>query len=205
MDELLQNILPYEVAEELKATGATTPTSYAMVSVLFVDMIAFTKISERLSPGALVAELHYCFSAYDRIIQKFGLEKIKTLGDAYMCAGGVPVANETHAFDTIYAAREMIDFMQLYNENKTEDRKIDIRVGIHTGPVVAGIVGIKKFAYDIWGDTVNIAARMEQSGEAGRINISESTYELVKDSIRCSSRGKIHAKYKGEINMYFVS
>ncbi|MFN0187779.1 MAG: adenylate/guanylate cyclase domain-containing protein, partial [Bacteroidia bacterium] len=197
LDELLLNILPVEVAEELKLSGNASPKSYSSVSVLFVDMVAFTKLSEKLSPDALVAELHACFSAFDEISSRHHLEKIKTLGDAYMCAGGVPVANDTHAFDAIYASREIIEFISHYNSNKPDELKIQLRIGIHTGPVVAGVVGIKKFAYDIWGDTVNIAARLEQAGEPGRINISENTYQLVKDKIRCSSRGKINAKYKG--------
>lgn len=205
LDELLLNILPYEVAEELKTKGNASSKSYDSVSVLFIDMVAFTKLSERLSPDALVAELHACFSAFDEITSRHNLEKIKTLGDAYMCAGGVPVASETHAFDAIYASRDIIAFIENYNEGKLPELKIQLRVGIHSGPVVAGVVGLKKFAYDIWGDTVNIAARLEQAGEPGRINISENTYQIVKDKIRCSSRGKINAKYKGDINMYFVS
>ncbi|MBK9636689.1 MAG: adenylate/guanylate cyclase domain-containing protein [Bacteroidetes bacterium] len=205
LDELLLNILPVEVAEELKASGNATTKSYELVSVVFVDMVAFTKLSEKLSPADLVAELHFCFSEFDRISSKNNLEKIKTLGDAYMCAGGIPVKNNTHAFDAIYASREIMEFIESYNQKKVQDFKIELRIGIHSGPVVAGVVGLKKFAYDIWGDTVNIAARLEQAGEPGRINISENTYQLVKDKIRCSSRGKINAKYKGDINMYFVS
>ncbi len=205
LDELLLNILPVEVAEELKASGNATTKSYESVSVVFIDMVAFTKLSEKLSPADLVAELHFCFSEFDRISSKNNLEKIKTLGDAYMCAGGIPVANDSHAFDAIYASREIMEFIESYNQKKVQDFKIELRIGIHSGPVVAGVVGLKKFAYDIWGDTVNIAARLEQAGEPGRINISENTYQLVKDKIRCSSRGKINAKYKGEINMYFVS
>jgi adenylate cyclase len=205
LDELLLNILPMEVAEELKANGNAASKSYESVTVVFVDMVAFTRLSEKLSAGDLVAELHYCFSEFDKISSKYNLEKIKTLGDAYMCAGGIPVENDTHPFDAIYASREIMEFIENYNQNKEKEFKIELRIGIHSGPVVAGVVGLKKFAYDIWGDTVNIAARLEQAGEPGRINISESTYELVKDKIRCSSRGKINAKYKGEINMYFVS
>lgn len=205
LDELLLNILPFEVAEELKAKGNAATKSYESVSVVFIDMVAFTKLSEKLSANELVAELHYCFSEFDKISSKYNLEKIKTLGDAYMCAGGIPVENDSHPFDAIYASREIIEFIESYNQNKSLDFKIELRIGIHSGPVVAGVVGLKKFAYDIWGDTVNIAARLEQAGEAGRINISENTYQIVKDRIRCSSRGKINAKYKGDINMYFVS
>ncbi len=204
MDELLLNILPSEVADELKTQGKATSKLYASVTVMFVDIVAFTRMTERLSPERLVADLHHLFTEFDQISARHRLEKIKTLGDAYLCAGGVPVENETHAFDTIAAAREMLSFIQSYNNSKPVDEQIQVRIGIHTGPVVAGIVGIKKFAFDIWGDTVNIAARLEQSGEPGKINISESTYERVKAVHTCESRGKISAKHKGEISMYYV-
>jgi class 3 adenylate cyclase len=153
-----------------------------------------------------VKEINACYSAFDRIISRHNIEKIKTMGDAYMCAGGLPVNNETHPADVVLAAMEMQTFMA---DHMAERKRLglpffEIRFGIHTGPVVAGIVGIKKFAYDIWGDTVNTASRMESSGETGRINISGATYELVKDRFRCTYRGKIPAKNKGEIDMYFV-
>jgi class 3 adenylate cyclase len=205
MDELLLNILPSEVAEELKAKGKATSKSYPSVTVMFVDIVAFTKMSERLSPDKLVADLHYFFSEFDEISARHRLEKIKTLGDAFMCAGGLPVENDTHAFDAVLAAREIINFIHHYNALKPLEEQIQVRIGIHTGPVIAGIVGIHKFAYDIWGDTVNIAARLEQAGEPGKINISESTYQRIRSSVECLSRGKINAKYKGEINMYYVS
>lgn len=205
-DELLLNILPEETAEELKATGAAKAKSYDMVSVLFTDFKNFTQASELLSPEELVQEINYCYSEFDRIITKYGIEKIKTIGDAYMCAGGLPVANITHPEDVIKAGLEMTQFIE---KNKQERIKHDqpffeLRLGIHTGPVVAGIVGIKKFAYDIWGDTVNTASRMESSGEIGKVNISGTTYDLVKDKFHCIHRGKVKAKNKGEIDMYFV-
>lgn len=204
MDELLLNILPHEVADELKANGKATPRLYPSVSVMFIDIVAFTKMTERSTPEKLVADLHRLFTEFDVISARHKLEKIKTLGDAYLCAGGIPVENETHAMDTIAAAREMLSFLQEQNIHKPADEQLAVRIGIHTGPVVAGIVGIKKFAFDIWGDTVNIAARLEQSGEAGRINISGATYDKVKASVVCENRGDVEVKYKGKISMYYV-
>ncbi len=196
-DELLLNILPEEVAEELKEKGYADAKQFDEVTVLFTDFKGFTSIAEKLSAQDLVKEINECFSAFDTICEKHNIEKIKTIGDAYMAAGGLPVANKTHAEDVVKAALEIRDFMK----NKT----FEIRLGIHTGNVVAGIVGIKKFQYDIWGDTVNTASRMESSGEAGKINISETTYQLVKDKFSCGYRGEIEAKGKGKVKMYFVS
>jgi class 3 adenylate cyclase len=174
---------------------------------MFTDFKGFTQIAEQMSPGELVAEIDVCFKAFDGIITRNGLEKIKTIGDSYMCAGGLPVPTADHAEKVVKAALEIQDFMeqhQLEREGKGKAR-FEARIGIHTGPVVAGIVGVKKFAYDIWGDTVNIASRMESSGEAGEVNISGSTYSLVKDKFMCQYRGKVEAKNKGEIDMYFVA
>lgn len=206
-EELLLNILPEEVAEELKAKGSADAKQFDEVTVMFTDFKGFTQISEKLTPAELVAEIHTCFMAFDNIITKYNIEKIKTIGDAYMCAGGLPVTNTTNASDVVSAALEIQQFMQDHLQKRRAENKepFEIRIGIHTGPVVAGIVGVKKFAYDIWGDTVNIASRMESSGEAGKVNISGSTYAIVKDKFTCISRGKIHAKNKGEIEMYFVS
>ncbi len=205
-EELLLNILPEEVAEELKAKGSAEAKQFDEVTVMFTDFKGFTQISEKLTPSELVAEIHTCFKAFDYIISKYNIEKIKTIGDSYMCAGGLPVTNKSHADDVLSAALEIQKFMlEHLQQRKNEGKEIfEIRIGIHTGPVVAGIVGAKKFAYDIWGDTVNIASRMESSGEAGKVNISGSTYELVKDKLNCIYRGKIQAKNKGEIDMYFV-
>jgi len=205
-DELLKNILPAETAEELKRNNSVKPVRYDSVTVLFSDFKDFTRIAERISPEALVAELDGFFRLFDSIIEKNGLEKIKTIGDAYMCAGGLPVRNETHALDTVTAAIEMQRALQAISTQKKASGQpvFEMRIGIHTGPVVAGVVGIHKFAYDIWGDTVNTAARMEQSGEAGKINLSETTYQLVKHRFPCTPRGKLTAKNKGEIEMYFV-
>ncbi len=205
-EKLLLNILPAEVAEELKEKGKTEAKNYDWVTVMFTDFKGFTKISEQMSPAKLVAEIDYCFSAFDDIIYKHKIEKIKTIGDAYMCAGGLPVKNNTHAEDTVKAAIEIRDFMANYNEQKIAKGELpfEIRIGINTGPVVAGVVGVRKFAYDIWGDTVNLASRMESSGEAGKVNVSGSTHQLIKDKFHCVHRGKILTKNKGEVDMYFV-
>jgi class 3 adenylate cyclase len=216
-EELLLNILPSEVAEELKEKGSADAKQFESVTVMFTDFKGFTQIAEKLSPTELVNEIHTCFKAFDEIISKHNLEKIKTIGDAYMCAGGLPVVNKTHASDVVKAALEIQQLMNAppnLPEGEESQRagqvspsgrfRGAVRIGIHTGPVVAGIVGVKKFAYDIWGDTVNIASRMESSGEAGKVNVSGSTFELVKDKFICNHRGKIQAKNKGEIDMYFV-
>jgi class 3 adenylate cyclase len=205
-DNLLLNILPEEVAEELKTKGSADAKHFEQVTVMFTDFKGFTKIAEKLSPSELVSEIHECFRAFDYIISKHNIEKIKTIGDAYMCAGGLPVENKTHAADVVNAALEIQQFMQEHLEQRKKQNKevFEIRIGIHTGTVVAGIVGVKKFAYDIWGDTVNIASRMESSGEAGKVNISGTTYELVKEKFTCTHRGKVSAKNKGEIDMYYV-
>lgn len=205
-DDLLLNFLPSEVAEELKEKGSAEARQFDEVTVMFTDFKDFTKVAGQLSPSALVQEIDTCFKEFDRITGKYGIEKIKTIGDSYMCAGGLPQADPDHAVKVVNAALDIQAFMQHYQaERKREGKEVfDIRIGIHTGPVVAGIVGVKKFAYDIWGDTVNIASRMESSGEAGKVNISGTTYQLVKDRFRCLHRGKVLAKNKGEIDMYFV-
>ncbi|MFT3907998.1 MAG: adenylate/guanylate cyclase domain-containing protein [Ferruginibacter sp.] len=177
-----------------------------MVTVMLTDFKDFTSVSEKVSAELLVEEIHTCFSAFDDILHKYKIEKIKTIGDAYLCASGLPVSNYTHAVDILNAAFEIRDYMLRRKKEKESRGEIpfEIRIGVHTGPVVAGIVGVKKYAYDIWGDTVNLAARMEQNSEAGKINISGATYELVKNKFNCFHRGKIQAKNKGEIDMYFV-
>jgi len=205
-DKLLLNILPEETAEELKNKGSATPKHYKTVSVLFTDFKGFTKIAEKLTPSELVEELNSCFLEFDRIIDKYGLEKIKTIGDAYMCAGGIPVANDTNPVDIVHAGLEIKGYM----ENLKKERESigqdywELRIGIHTGPVIAGVVGKNKFAYDIWGDAVNTASRMESSGIPGKVNISGKTFELIRDRFNCTHRGKIQAKNKGEIDMYIV-
>jgi class 3 adenylate cyclase len=200
-EALLLNILPQEVAAELKNSGKSEARLYNEVSVLFTDFVNFTQTSEKLNPQELVNELHACFSAFDTIIERNGLEKIKTIGDAYMAVCGLPESHEEHAQRTVRAALEIRDFIY---ERKKNEGAFEVRIGINSGQVVAGIVGVKKFAYDIWGDAVNMASRMESSGAAGKVNISLSTYEIVKDDFVCTTRGKISAKNKGEVDMYFV-
>jgi class 3 adenylate cyclase/tetratricopeptide (TPR) repeat protein len=205
-DKLLLNILPEEIAEELKEKGSATPKQYQTVSVLFTDFKGFTMIAEKLTPEELVKELDICFLAFDRIIDKHGLEKIKTIGDAYMCAGGIPVENTTNPIDIVKAGLEIKEYMDnLKAEREAKGEAFwELRIGIHTGSVVAGVVGKNKFAYDIWGDAVNTASRMESSGIPGKVNISGTTYSLVKDKFKCTYRGKVKAKNKGEIDMYIV-
>ena len=203
-DDLLYNILPYETAQELKQFGKTEARQFASTSVLFTDFVGFTSTAEKLSPTELVTEIGQCFEAFDNIAEKYGIEKIKTIGDSYMAAGGIPVANSTHAENVVAAAMEILAFMNQRNKNATL-AVLELRLGINSGSVVAGVVGHNKFQYDIWGDTVNTASRMEQNSEPGRINISESTYQLIKHRYPCEYRGEIEAKGKGKVKMYFVN
>ncbi|MBS1772030.1 MAG: tetratricopeptide repeat protein [Bacteroidetes bacterium] len=202
-DRLLLNILPAEVANELKQKGESDAKLFDDVTVLFTDFVGFTTVSEKLTPKQLVDELHTCFTTFDGIMAKHKIEKIKTVGDAYLAVSGLPLANEHHAENVINAAIEIRNFM-LARKQELGDIGFNIRIGIHSGNVVAGIVGVKKFAYDIWGDTVNTAARMEQKSEAGKINISQTTYELVKGKFTFTYRGEIEAKNKGMMKMYFL-
>jgi len=199
-------ILTECLAEELKEKGHADAKLFDEVTVLFTDFKGFTQMAEKLSAQELVNEIDFCFKKFDEITSKYNIEKIKTIGDAYMCAAGLHVQKKAATFDMIHAAFEIQQFMVELKEMKMKENKpyFELRLGIHTGPVVAGIVGIKKFQYDIWGDTVNIAARMESSGEIGKVNISQYTYEIIKDQFNCVHRGKIEAKGKGEIDMYFV-
>lgn len=205
-DKLLLNILPEETAFELKEKGSATPRHYEQVSVLFTDFVGFTNIAEKLTPQELVLELDKCFLEFDTIIDRYHLEKIKTIGDAYMCAGGIPAPNTTNPEDIVKAGLEIKRFMNKLKEEKEAvgEKFWELRIGIHSGSVVAGVVGKNKFAYDIWGDAVNTASRMESSGVPGKVNISGKTYELIKDQFECTYRGKVKAKNKGEIDMYIV-
>ncbi len=204
-DQLLLNILPEETAKELKDKGKVKAKRFESVSVLFTDFKGFTEYSANLSPEELVESVNYYYSKFDEIMEKHGLEKIKTVGDAYMAAGGLPFPSADHALKMVEAALEIRDFVKESKKTDPDDQtRFDIRIGINTGPVVAGVVGTKKFAYDIWGDTVNIASRMESNSEPGKINVSENTYQLIKDQFTCMYRGEIEAKNKGKLKMYFV-
>ena len=205
-EKLLLNILPEQTAQELKEVGKVKAKRFDSVSVLFTDFKNFTNYAENLEPEFLVESVDFYFSKFDDIIEKHGLEKIKTVGDAYMCAGGIPFPTENHPKKILEAALEIIDFVSdKKNDKDSELVRFDIRIGVNSGPVVAGVVGKKKFVYDIWGDTVNIAARMEAGSEIGKINISESTYNLVKEDFDCSYRGEFEVKNKGLMRMYFVN
>src|ERR1035437_1389512 len=206
-EALLANVLPKNTASEIMEKGKATKIKYNFVTVLFSDIQGFTKIAEEMNPEILIDELDKFFFYFDSVVEKFGIEKIKTIGDAYMCAGGIPEKNRTNPVEVILAALEMKGYMNNLKEtSEFEGMKYwDIRIGIHTGTVVAGVVGQKKLSYDIWGDTVNTASRMESSGEAGKINISGTTYEFVKEFFTCEYRGKMPVKYKGELEMYFVN
>ena len=203
-DDLLLNILPSEVADELKETGTAAAKYFDNVTVMFTDFVDFTIAGEKMSPQQLVDELHACFMAFDEIIRRHGIEKIKTVGDAYLAVSGLPIQDPKHASKMVSAAAEIIAFMK-ERKKKLGGSTFEVRIGMHSGSVVAGIVGMIKFAYDIWGDTVNTAARMEETGEAGKINISQTTYDLVKDEFACTYRGEIEAKNKGMLKMYFAN
>lgn len=205
-DQLLLNILPEAVATELKEKGKAEAREYAHASVLFTDFIGFTSIAEKMTPVQLLRELDFCFSEFDRICDKYDLERLKTVGDAFMACAGLPEPNPEHAARCVRAALEMREFMVNYRAEKAKAGKPcwDIRIGIHSGPVVAGIVGQKKFAYDIWGDTVNLASRMESAAVAGQVNISRATYDLVKEDFKCEPRGEVSVKNRGTVEMFTV-
>ncbi|MBL4651433.1 MAG: hypothetical protein JKY53_01010 [Flavobacteriales bacterium] len=206
-DELLLNILPHETAEELKSKGKATARYYNLTTVLFTDFKGFTQISESITPVELVKELDECFIGFDQIVEDHNIEKIKTIGDAYMCVGGVPARNQSNPIEAVLAGLAITDFMSEMKHIRTKENKSfwELRLGIHTGPLIAGVVGKKKFAYDVWGDTVNTASRMESSGEPGKVNISAVTHRLIKNYFECTSRGRVAAKNKGDLEMYFVN
>ncbi len=204
-ESLLLNILPAETAEELKLNGKVSAVKFDEVTVLFTDFVEFSKKAEHIEPEILVSSIDFYFKAFDEITTKYGLEKIKTIGDSYMCACGLPKSNQTHAIQAVLAAKEMSELVSGELGASDDLSHFEIRIGLHTGPVVAGIVGIKKWQYDIWGDTVNIASRMESKSEPGRINISETTYQKVKDEFPCEYRGEIEVKNRGLLKMYFLT
>jgi adenylate cyclase len=202
---LLLNILPAETAKELKKKGKVDAVKLDEVTVLFTDFVEFSKKAEQIEPEQLVRSIDFYFKGFDEITTKYGLEKIKTIGDAYMCACGLPTPNKAHARSVILAAKEMLEFVNNALHLEDDLNHFEIRIGIHTGPVVAGIVGIKKWQYDIWGDTVNIAARMESASKPGRINLSETTHQEIEAEFPCEYRGEIEVKYRGALKMYFLS
>ena len=205
-ENLLLNILPEETAHELKEYGKVKAKKFDSVSVLFTDFKGFTEHAEKLTPEELVESVDFYFSKFDEIMEKHGLEKIKTVGDAYMCAGGLNGTIKNHAHRMVLAAFDIANFVKSAKSNNlNSDTRFDVRIGINTGPIVAGVVGTKKFAYDIWGDTVNIASRMESNSEPGKINVSHDTYVLIKDEFECEFRGEIEVKNRGHLKMYFVN
>lgn len=206
IEHLLLNILPKEVAYELQTNGTSKPRQFDEVSILFTDFKGFTAIADKLSPGELVEDLNECFVEFDSIMDRFNLEKIKTIGDSYMCAGNIPSPDPDHAYKIVMAALDIQAYMEMHNLRRQDKglEPLEIRIGLHVGPVVAGVVGKKKYAYDIWGSAVNIASRMESNGTPGKVNISATLYELIKHRFDCTYRGKLHAKNLGDLDMYYV-
>ena len=205
-DKLLLNILPLSVAEELKIKGKALTSHYEFATVMFADFTNFTQISETLHPEILVKELDYCFGKFDLITEALGVEKIKTIGDAYLCVGGIPEPDPHHPVQVLRAAFQIRDFIR-QRKTTMEAKGLDywdVRIGVHSGPLTAGVVGKRKFAYDIWGDTVNTAARLESHGKPGRINVSQQVFEQIRHAFDCTHRGEIRAKGKGKMDMYFV-
>lgn len=206
-DRLLNNILPAKISNELKLNDHVKPVFVQSATVLFADFVGFTAISQTMNPHEVLFHLEECFTAFDSIVAGIGLEKIKTIGDAYMCAGGIPESNQTHVYDVSLAAIKMLESFQEIKQNKEKEGIPfwDIRIGFHCGPLVAGVIGQHKFSYDIWGDTVNTASRMESSGAPGQINISYGAYNHIRFLFDCKSRGKISVKHKGEVEMFFLT
>lgn len=205
-EQLLLNILPVVVANELKVNGTAKARKYENATVLFSDFINFSAIAEALTPERLVHELDFYFKTFDSIISNYKLEKIKTIGDAYMCVAGLPEEDPNNPLEMVKAALEIQSYLTALKIERMDagEPYFEARIGIHTGPLIAGVVGSKKFAFDVWGDTVNVAARLESKSEAGKVNVSASTYEYIKSSFNCVARGKVPVKNKGEIEMYFV-
>jgi adenylate cyclase len=205
-ERLLANILPKEIADELRHEGRVKPRYYQAVTILFSDFVGFTKLAEMLEPNELIAQLDDYFSAFDRIVERHRLEKIKTIGDAYMAVGGLPVPNHTHPYDAALASIEISHHAEKVNRQRENLRlsRWDLRIGIHTGPVIAGVVGSNKFTYDVWGDAVNIAARFVSGGRPGKVCISEYAYNLIREGFEASPAGQIEAKNKGMLTAFFL-
>ncbi|MCW3120983.1 MAG: hypothetical protein JWQ38_475, partial [Flavipsychrobacter sp.] len=205
-ETLLLNILPNDVAVELKKFGKVEPVSHESATVLFTDFKGFTEISETITAKELVAEINHCFGAFDEITTRYKIEKIKTIGDSYMAVGGSFSGQHCTPWHVVSAGLEMQDYIKKRKQEREKEGKFsfDMRVGVHSGPVVSGVVGVKKFQFDIWGDTVNIASRMQSNGEIEEINISGTTHDIVKDKFDFEFRGLLPVKGKGEMPMYFV-
>jgi adenylate cyclase len=205
-EELLYNTLPKKIVSEIKMHGKSAPIHHKQASILFADFVGFTKISSETSPENLILNLNTHFSCFDSLMVEYNLEKLKTIGDCYMCAGGIPEYSNTHVFDTILAGLAILDYFE-QNKPRWEKKNMpiwEIRIGAHTGPVVAGVVGFKKLVYDVWGDTVNIASRMESNGIPGKMNVSQDIYTIIKPYFDCEARGEIEVKNRGSMQMYFV-
>lgn len=204
-EKLLLNILPKETAEELKENGYVKPKLYSSATILFTDFVGFSKYAAQLTPEEIIRELDLYFTQFDEIIIRNHLTKLKTIGDAYMCIGGIPKENYTHAIDVCLAALEIQNLLSQANEIRKllNSFFFELRIGINTGPVISGIIGKERFAFDVWGDTVNIAQRLESTSEPNKINISLSTYQIVKYFFTCEYRGKYHIKNRGKIDMFF--
>ncbi|MDX1295733.1 MAG: adenylate/guanylate cyclase domain-containing protein [Sulfurimonadaceae bacterium] len=201
-ENLLLNILPEEVATTLKHEKRVIADHYDGTSILFADVVDFTPMTATMKPAEVVELLNEVFSYFDTLVDKYGVEKIKTIGDCYMVAAGVPKAKPDHATALVDMALEMREYVQKHTFG--DHRHLSFRIGINSGPVVAGVIGQKKFIYDLWGDTVNTASRMESHGREGAIQITKDTYELVKDEFNCMAMGTVHVKGKGEMEVYHV-
>lgn len=205
-NDLLLNVLPEYVAKELQEKGLVTPRHFPIATVLFADLVNFSSLSKGMTPSEMVDELNTLFVGFDEILERNNMEKIKTIGDGYMAAGGIPIQNSTNPVDAVSSGLEMCEFLKKIKEANANSRKPvwDIRIGIHTGDLIAGVIGKSKFVYDIWGIAVNTASRMESAGEPGKVNISGITYQLVKEKFNCIPRGKLEVKNMGKMDMYFV-
>ena len=201
-DDLLHSILPHSIVKRLKADSGIIADRFDATTILFADIVGFTQYSEKIPPAHLVTLLNKIFSLFDELTNYYGLEKIKTMGDGYMVAGGLPVVNKSHPQSIADLALDMRIKLAEFNQQQHQDFKI--RIGIHTGSVIAGVIGIKKFVYDIWGDTVNVASRMESHGIPGQIQVSEATYHILKEQYVFEDRGVIHIKSKGEMRVYLL-